>query len=112
MRKRVAESRYVRATWTEAQINTLVELRDKGMGFPQIGRLIGKSASTCQDKYYAVNGSIERDKNWPPRSDPWAVKVDFGEHNLRLKTSPVVRTVRPSTEVRSNYGCAARMCVE
>jgi hypothetical protein len=99
-----------RRVWTEVEDNLIVTERGLGKSFADIAQIVGRSESGVLDRYNVLSGRDSFDKTWPPPKDPWAVKINFAEHELKLKPMRTVRVNTDHSQVRSVVGNSSAMC--
>lgn len=98
--------------WTEAQDDLIITLRSKGHLFDDIAKQLGRHVTTVQNRYYSLLALDAGSEDWPPTKDPWPVKTNFAEHDLKLKPT---RTVVKNTDYsgqRSLIGNSSAMCAK
>ena len=96
--------------WTEEIDARILELRSKGYTFRQISEDVSKSESGVADRFYALIDLEGRDSTWPPPKDKWTIKVNYAEHNLKMKPMRTVIKSTDHSQVRSLVGNSSDMC--
>jgi DNA-binding CsgD family transcriptional regulator len=98
--------------WTEEIDHRILELRSQGHTFRYIADDLGKSESGVADRFYALVDLEGRDNTWPPpKTDPMAaIKVNYAEHDLKMKPMRTVIKSTDHSQVRSLVGNSSDMC--
>jgi hypothetical protein len=96
--------------WTEVEDNLLVTMRGRAKSFVEIGAALNRGANACLQRHNLLMGRDSFDQHWPPTVDKWAVKVNFAEHELKLKPMRTVRVNTDHSNVRSVVGNSSAMC--
>jgi hypothetical protein len=99
-----------RRVWTEVEDNLICTERGLGKSFSEIAQIVGRSESGVLGRYNILIGRDAFDQHWPPRDDPWAVKVNFAEHDVKMKPMRTVFTRIDHSHVRSSVGNSSAMC--
>jgi hypothetical protein len=117
LRRAKAVTKKIAKYHTQDEADQIVAMRDSGMKFKDIAVTMRRSTASVANIYNLYKDgpkciSIHRTvaEDWPPTSDPWAVKIDFGDHNLNIKQGRSIMTRIKSPEV-SLTGCATALCV-
>ena len=55
LKSKISHSVKVAARWTDQDTKILVNMRDTGKGWKEIGKYLGKSANSCRKRYERVN---------------------------------------------------------
>jgi hypothetical protein len=100
----------IKKAWTEVDDNTICTERGLGKSFSEIAQIVGRSESGVLGRYNILMGRDAFDQHWPPRDDPWAVKVNFAEHDVKVKPMRTVFTRIDHSHVRSQVGNSSAMC--
>lgn len=99
--------------WHDTDDLKLVNMREAGMPFSKIAKALGRNDSSCQERYKILMGNgDDMDKHWPPKKDPWAVKTNFAEHDLKLKPTRTVVKNTDHSQLRSLVGNSSAMCAK
>lgn len=108
--KRVnAGVKLLRKPWRADEDEAIIRLRKEGKRYRDIASIIGRGYQATMERIHEIYGA---GTSMPKViKDPWPASVNFASENLNLKSGTPVSVPISHSDVRSNYGSAAQMCL-